>query len=72
MLKQYWSSVPESMLTLFMSITGGVSWVEALEPLRDASELAAAMMLLYIFITIFAILNVVTGAEASASSSPSA
>ena len=54
------------MLTLFMSITGGLSWVEALEPLRDASEIAAACMLLYIFITIFAILNVVTGVLSSA------
>ena len=49
-----------------MSITGGLSWVEALEPLRDATPIAAAFMLLYIFITIFAILNVVTGADASA------
>ncbi|CAE7616656.1 scn4ab [Symbiodinium natans] len=60
-LQRYWSSVPESMLTLFMSITGGLSWVEALEPLRNASSIAAALMLLYEFITIFAILNVVTG-----------
>lgn len=60
-LRSFWSSVPESMLTLFMSITGGLSWVEALEPLRDATPIAAAFMLLYIFITIFAILNVVTG-----------
>ena len=49
-----------------MSITGGLSWVEALEPLRDATPIAAAFMLLYVFITIFAILNVVTGAAASA------
>ena len=48
-----------------MSITGGLSWVEALEPLRNASSIAAALMLLYEFITIFAILNVVTGALAS-------
>lgn len=25
----------ESMLTLFLSISGGLSWTEALEPLRD-------------------------------------
>lgn len=60
-LALYWSSVPESMLTLFMSISGGISWVEPLMPLRDVSFIAVACMLLYIFLTVFAVLNVVTG-----------
>ncbi|CAJ1357725.1 unnamed protein product [Effrenium voratum] len=57
----YWSSVPESMLTLFLSISGGLSWVDALLPLRQIGPLAVGSMLLYVVLTIFAILNVVTG-----------
>ena len=29
------------MLTLFLSISGGLSWTEALEPLRASAEAAA-------------------------------
>jgi len=60
-LARFWSSVPESMLTLFMSISGGISWVEPLMPLRNVSFVAVACLLLYIFLTVFAVLNVVTG-----------
>ena len=49
------------MLTLFMSIAGGVSWEDALSPLRHVSELAVIFMLVFIVITVFAVLNVVTG-----------
>lgn len=58
---RYWSSVTESMLTLFLSISGGVSWIEALDPLRTISSLAAFAFIAYVFLSIFAILNVVTG-----------
>ncbi|CAE7194956.1 unnamed protein product, partial [Symbiodinium sp. CCMP2456] len=54
-------SVGESMLTLFLSITGGISWQDALAPLREISALAATAYLAYIIIAVFAILNVVTG-----------
>lgn len=57
----FWHSVGESMLTLFLSITGGISWQNALAPLREISTLAAVAYLAYIIIAVFAILNVVTG-----------
>eukprot|EP00439_Symbiodinium_sp_Y106_P046447 s724_g5.t3 len=60
-LLTYWSSVPESMLTLLMAITGGLSWNDALTPLRSVSEIAVTGLLLYIVITVLAVLNVVTG-----------
>lgn len=41
-----WDGVLESMMTLFHSITGGLSWVEAFTPLREISTLAAAFMYL--------------------------
>jgi len=60
-LMRFWRSVVESMLTLFLSISGGLSWTEALEPLRKASALGAWCMIVYIILTVLAVLNVVTG-----------
>eukprot|EP00439_Symbiodinium_sp_Y106_P038555 s578_g4.t1 len=54
---QRWSGVPESMMTLFMSISGGLSWEDALIPLREVSALAAACMIVFIVITVFAVMN---------------
>ncbi|CAJ1349888.1 unnamed protein product [Effrenium voratum] len=58
---QFWSSVPESMLTLLMVISGGLSWIEALAPLREVSAVASSCFLIYITFAVFAIINVVTG-----------
>jgi len=60
-LRKYWANVPESMLTLFMAISQGLNWEDAMEPLRDVSALAVVLVILYVVITVFAILNVVTG-----------
>lgn len=60
-LRKYWHNVPESMLTLFMAISQGLNWEDAMEPLREVSVLAVILVILYVVITVFAILNVVTG-----------
>jgi len=60
-LSRYWATVPESMMTLFLSISGGLSWEESLLPLRRVSSLASACMIVFIVITVFAVMNVVTG-----------
>eukprot|EP00435_Cladocopium_sp_Y103_P071520 s7_g37.t1 len=60
-LDRYWSNVPQSMLTLFMSITGGLSWIDALEALTNFSVFALSFFVIYIVLTVFAVLNVVTG-----------
>jgi len=57
----YWSNVVDSMHTLFMSITGGINWEDAYEPLKKVSLVAVALMNLFIVIGFFTILNVVTG-----------
>ncbi|OLQ12080.1 Voltage-dependent calcium channel type D subunit alpha-1 [Symbiodinium microadriaticum] len=64
----FWSSIRQSMLTLFFSITSGISWSEAgfesssaMNPLEDVSMLAVGTMLVYITLSVFTILNVVTG-----------
>ena len=45
------------MLTLFMAISQGLNWEDAMEPLRDVSALAVGLVILYVVITVFAILN---------------
>ena len=47
-LDRYWSNVPQSMLTLFMSITGGLSWIDALEALTNFSVFALSFFVIYI------------------------
>eukprot|EP00439_Symbiodinium_sp_Y106_P023795 s3983_g2.t3 len=56
----YWASLPDSMLTLFMSITGGVSWVEVLRPLQAISIFWSYCFLFFVSFTYFAVLNVLT------------
>lgn len=60
-LQPYWVNVMDSMMTLFMSITGGINWFEAYEPLRQVSLMALWLFNLYVVIGFFTILNVVTG-----------
>jgi len=60
-LGSYWGNIMDSMITLFMSITGGINWEEAYTPLRQVSVVALWLMNLYIVIGFFTILNVVTG-----------
>eukprot|EP00913_Durusdinium_trenchii_P031409 g29406.t1 len=49
------------MLTLFMAISQGLNWEDLVNPLRQVSGLAVVLVMSYITLTIFAILNVVTG-----------
>eukprot|EP00434_Breviolum_minutum_P020663 symbB.v1.2.018219.t1/scaffold1372.1/size122781/4 len=60
-LETYWSNVLRSMLTLFMSITGGLDWEAPYRPLREFSDVAAGLVVIYVALTVLAILNVVTG-----------
>lgn len=57
---KYYGSMQDTVLTLFMSIAGGLSWVEAFAPLRAISAWWAVCYLFYICFTYFAVLNVVT------------
>jgi len=60
-LETYWSNVLRSMLTLFMSITGGLDWEAPYRPLREFSDVAAGLVVIYVALTVLAVLNVVTG-----------
>eukprot|EP00435_Cladocopium_sp_Y103_P021893 s1939_g5.t1 len=58
--ERYYSSLFDTMLSLFMAIANGVSWHELVAPLRHISVVWVALFLFYIFFTYFAVLNVVT------------
>ncbi|CAJ1351995.1 unnamed protein product [Effrenium voratum] len=58
---RYFGSLAESMLSLFMSIAGGVSWEEVIGPLKEISIVWALCFVFYVAFTYFAVLNVVTG-----------
>lgn len=58
--RRYFSSLYDTMLTLLMSIAGGVSWEEVIAPLRHVSEVWGVAFLVFFSFTYFAVLNVVT------------
>ncbi|CAJ1405750.1 unnamed protein product [Effrenium voratum] len=58
--ERYFGSVVDTMLSLFSSIAGGVSWEEVLAPLKAVSSFWVVCFLFYISFTYFAVLNVVT------------
>merc|ERR1719464_1701816 len=58
-LMYHWGTLPDSMLTLFMSISNGVSWFDVLRYVREVDEIWLWVFLVYISFTYFAVLNVV-------------
>lgn len=57
----FFGSLQTSMLALFMSIAGGVSWMEVVGELQLLSTGWVFVFIFYIAFTYFAVLNVVTG-----------
>lgn len=60
-LESFWGSMGDAASTLFMSITGGISWHVAETPLMGLSLAWKVVFMLYISFTMFAVLNVMTG-----------
>jgi len=58
---RFWSTVPRSMLSLYMSMTGGVNWGDVIPPLGDIHELYVVLFVGYIITSQLAVLNVLTG-----------
>merc|ERR1719323_923632 len=61
LLGKYWGTLGSSMTTLFKSVSGGLSWQEAVDPLDGVAWHLSAVFSLYISFAYFAVLNVVTG-----------
>eukprot|EP00929_Paragymnodinium_shiwhaense_P084888 TRINITY_DN45426_c0_g1_i4.p1 TRINITY_DN45426_c0_g1~~TRINITY_DN45426_c0_g1_i4.p1 ORF type:complete len:615 (+),score=93.40 TRINITY_DN45426_c0_g1_i4:95-1939(+) len=60
-LMEYWSTIPRCMLTLYMSVTGGVSWDVPAKPLAALGADAFFAYLAYLAMIQWVVLNVVTG-----------
>ncbi len=53
--KLYFGSLGRTMLTLFMSITGGVSWEDVVQVLRETSSFYVILFVVYVAFTYFAV-----------------
>lgn len=63
-VKDYFGDLFRAMITLYMSIAGGIDWRDAIAPFRQMAELGRVLELLvcgYVFFTVFCCLNIVTG-----------
>lgn len=57
----FFSSLGMTLLTLFMSITGGVNWWEVIDAMMDISVFFAILFAFYVSLMLLALLNIVTG-----------
>eukprot|EP00931_Biecheleriopsis_adriatica_P009199 TRINITY_DN11027_c0_g1_i9.p1 TRINITY_DN11027_c0_g1~~TRINITY_DN11027_c0_g1_i9.p1 ORF type:complete len:541 (-),score=91.31 TRINITY_DN11027_c0_g1_i9:65-1687(-) len=57
----YFGSLWKSMLTLFMTISGGIDWKDALEPLLEVDALGVVFYVAYILMMVLCVMNVLTG-----------
>eukprot|EP00927_Polykrikos_kofoidii_P000528 TRINITY_DN1018_c0_g1_i6.p1 TRINITY_DN1018_c0_g1~~TRINITY_DN1018_c0_g1_i6.p1 ORF type:complete len:602 (-),score=89.89 TRINITY_DN1018_c0_g1_i6:78-1883(-) len=60
-LDTYWGRLHLSMLTLFEISSGGLDWHNALVPLYKVGAFWTFVFLLYVVVTVFCVLNVITG-----------
>jgi len=61
LLKMYYGTLPEAILSLFASICGGADWLDVMKPLRDLGWLFQLGFVLYIFFMTFGVMNIVIG-----------
>merc|ERR1711879_339475 len=61
-LKEFYGGVPSAMVTLWMSISGGIDWYDAMTPLRDIHVAYEPIFVIYIFFMFLGVLNVLVGA----------
>lgn len=59
-LDHFFGSVAKSIFTLFMSVAGGISWGEVVEPMLEADLPMAFVFVLYLSTIMFGVLNIVT------------
>jgi len=61
LLNIFFPDLAMTLLTLFMSITGGLDWWELQEVLLDVSLVYASIFVLFQLVTVLAALNIITG-----------
>jgi hypothetical protein len=59
-IEKHWGSLEKSIVTLYASCTGGVSWIELVEELGSTERLLYWLFLLYVAFFMFVIANTLT------------
>lgn len=59
-MKVFFGSLPMTMLTLFMAVTGGLDWWEVVKLLLEIHFGYGVLFLLFVVITVLAVLNVIS------------
>lgn len=60
-LERRFGTLTDACFSLFMSISGGISWVEIIDPLISIHWANGIVVWFYVFFTTFAMLNIITG-----------
>jgi len=60
-VRDSFQSLPRSLLTLFMVVTGGADWWDLMQPLIDFDLAAALLLVVFVVVSVLAVLNVITG-----------
>jgi len=60
-VQRHYGSLSRSIYSLFKSMSGGQSWGELSDALMEVDAIMPILFLMYIFFTIFSVLNIVTG-----------
>eukprot|EP00928_Gymnodinium_smaydae_P036356 TRINITY_DN25430_c0_g1_i1.p1 TRINITY_DN25430_c0_g1~~TRINITY_DN25430_c0_g1_i1.p1 ORF type:complete len:688 (-),score=118.04 TRINITY_DN25430_c0_g1_i1:76-2139(-) len=61
-LKDWWGGLVPAMISLFMSISGGMDWADLCTPLKTIFPIYEYVYVFFIFFMCFGVLNVVVGA----------
>lgn len=60
-LLKHFGSMPTALYTLLMSVSGGLNWGEVSTPLLQVHWSNAVVYVLFVFFTIYALTNIITG-----------
>jgi len=55
-----WGTLPASMLSLFMAISGGIDWHDLLGPLRNISKWYIVIFVAYVLFVVVGVMNILT------------
>merc|ERR1719362_147493 len=60
-IKSSFGSVPKTMYSLYLAMTGGRNWGEVADLIAQAGIFYGFLVVIYVFINLFSVLNIVTG-----------
>ena len=60
-LRTFFGSMSMALLTLLMSVLGGVSWWEVIEPLMKVNTMFGILFVTFVLVTVLAAMNIITG-----------